>query len=152
MGLFVGLKLSVEDATKIESFQKKIKLNSSVKKEDLHCTLFATVDNFPYVSEDFKPIKIKDISLGKIKTQKGVDCLAIFFESDVLKEKYHNIIDTHKVQPYYADFKLHVTLSYDCGDLDIEKININDYFDGIHLIKEYTQPLHFETDRRNTVR
>ena len=128
MGVFIGLNLSEESKESIKNLQEGINLPFSVKKEDLHCTLFTSKDDFSYEAEEFgHPIEINEVRIGKIKTQKGVDCLALFFDCDELKTKHEFIQAKYGVTPYYKDFKLHVTLSYDCGDIDENKIDLDSY-------------------------
>ena len=92
MGVFIGLNLCDRSKQSIKKLQEGINLPFSVKQEDLHCTLFTSKDDFDYEPEDLNyPIEIKDIKIGKIKTQKGVDCLALFFDCDLLKTKYEFI-------------------------------------------------------------
>ena len=153
MGVFIGLNLCDSSKQSIKKLQEGINLPFSVKQEDLHCTLFTSKDDFDYEPEDLNyPIEIKDIKIGKIKTQKGVDCLALFFDSEFLKDKYENFKKEYNVKPYYKDFKLHITLSYDCGDIDEGAINLNDYIKELKIINEYVQPLRFEVDRRSSPR
>lgn len=153
MGIFIGLNLSEESKESIKNLQEGINLSFPVKKEDLHCTLFTSKDDFNYEPEDFgHPLEISDIKVGKIKTQKGVDCLALFFDCEVLQTKYEFIQAKYGVTPYYKDFKLHITLSYDCGNINESEINLDEYFTQLKIINEYVQPLRFEVDRRSTPR
>lgn len=152
MGLFIGLEVSQQDLEKIKNFQDKIELKNPVKAEEIHCTLFATTDNFEYVSTTPIPVEIHNITLGKIKTQSGVDCLVLYFDSETLKNQHDFIKDKYNVKPFYAQFIPHLTLSYDCGELDITQTNLKEYIQQLTFIKEYTQDLKFEVNKRKTVR
>lgn len=153
MGIFVGLKISKENLASIKRFQEEVGLTHPVKEEDIHCTLFASSDNVAYVikEKDF-PIEVTAPRLEKIKTQTGVDCLALFFDSKQLEQKYEDIKESYQAKPFYPDLKLHITLSYDCGNFDIEKVSINDYLKKIDFVSEYVQPLKFEVNRRKKSR
>ena len=126
MGLFIGLELSQKDLENIKIFQETIQLKNPVKPEEIHCTLFATTDNLNYISSTQLPTEVESLTLGKIKTQSGVDCLVIYIESEVLKSQHEFIKTNFKVKPFYNQFIPHVTLSYDCGDLDISNIKLNE--------------------------
>lgn len=152
MGLFIGLEVSEQDLENIKKFQEAIELSNPVKKEEIHSTLFATSDNFEYNLPTHLPLVIEHLTLGKIKTQSGVDCLVLYFESEILKNK-HDFIKSHfKVNPYYGNFIPHVTLSYDCGDIDITGLNLKKYIQSLTFVTEYTQDLKFEVNKRKKVR
>lgn len=153
MGVFIGLKVSKEDLLKLRQFQEGIGLSNPVKEEDIHCTLFASKDNFNYSTEvSYLPLEIKNLQLGKIKTQSGVDCLALFFDSELLQKKHSDIKEIYKVEPFYPDLKLHITLSYDCGQIEIESLNLDKYMKSLQIVSEYVQELKFDINKRKTVR
>lgn len=152
MGLFIGLQLAQEDLKNIEKFQQAINLPNPVKQEEIHCTLFSTKDNLEYVSTLRLPIEVDELTLGKIKTQSGIDCLVLYFNSSTLSNYHDEIKDKYNVTPFYPKFIAHVTLSYDCGDIEINKINLMNYIEKITLVKEYSQELKFEINHRKTLR
>lgn len=150
---FIGLKLSQQCLDNIHNFQQCIGLENPVKKEDLHCSLFVSVNDFDYEFEDVSlNVEVTDIKIGKIKTQSGVDCLALFFNSKELEHK-HNAIQ-HKYNAFHAydDFKLHITLSYDCGDINVSQICVDKYLQKLLFVKEYHKAVSFEVNRRKAVR
>lgn len=152
MGLFIGLEVSEKDVENIKAFQEEIQLTHPVKTEELHCTLFATSDNFEYNNPTQLPLVIENLTLGKIKIQSGVDCLVLYFTSPELENKHNLIRDTFKVKPYYQSFIPHITLSYDCGDIEIANIDLKKYLNTITFVSEYTQDLKFEENKRKKVR
>ena len=153
MGIFIGLNICDESKKNIKYLQEEINLPFPVKSNDLHSTLFASKEDFIYEPEYFSnSIEINDIQIKKIKTQKGIDCLALFFECEQLKLKYEFIKAKYGAIPYYNDLKLHITLSYNCGDLDENNIVLDNYFKNLKIINEYVHPLRFEVDRRSKPR
>lgn len=152
MGVFISLKLSENSLEKIKKLQDDIKLPYAIDKSDIHCTLFLTKENFEYKSINFEKIIINNIKLGKIKNQKGIDCLVLLFENDDIKQKYDDIKNNYKVTPYYQEFKLHITLSYDCGLINENEIDLKDYFESLEIISEEVKPLMYEVDRRKQYR
>lgn len=150
---FIGLKLSEKCLENISNFQQCIVLSNPVPKEDIHCSLFVSQDDFDYKSHETGfLIEISDIQVGKIKTQSGIDCLALFFNSKELEEKHMFIKQTYNARHAYEDLKLHITLSYDCGDIDINQICVDTYLQKLFFVKEFHKPLSFEINRRKTVR
>lgn len=152
MGLFIGLQLAEQDLKNIEKFQQAINLPNCVKPEEIHCTLFSTTDDFNYVSTLDLPVEIKNLTLGKIKTQSGVDCLVLYFNSEKLTQYHDEIAHKYGVRPFYPEFIAHITLSYDCGNIDSDKIDLQQYLQSVTLVKEYVQELKFEVNHRKTVR
>lgn len=150
---FIGLKLSEECLENINQFQRCIGLQNPVKKEDIHCSLFVSKDDFDYnsIEPDFV-IEINDIKVDKIKTQNGIDCLALFFNSKELEEKHMYIKNKYNARHAYDDLKLHVTLSYDCGDIDVSQICVEKHLKKLFFVKEFHKPLTFEINRRSIVR
>lgn len=154
MGVFIGLKLSKNDLLKIQKLQKEIDLPNPVDAQKIHCTLFISPDDFNYCGNNFSPIDI-DISqlrLGKIKTQQGVDCLALFFHSPNLIEKHTDIKETYRVNHLYEDFKPHITLSYDCGPFQHEHIQLAQFLDKIVFDKQFQESTYFTKERRRKIR
>lgn len=149
MGIFVGLKVSKEDLDMIKKFQEHINLSHPIKEEDIHCTLFSSNEDCNYVVEDNNfPIRVTDLKLGKIKTQSGVDCLALFFESMELQDKYNSIKEKYNITSLYPTLLLHITLSYDCGEIDINNIDLNAHIPKIDMISEYVETLKFTINQR----
>lgn len=152
MGVFIGLKLCVEDLKRIVSLQESIELNNPVHEKDIHCTLFSSVNNFNYITRESISIKIDKIYLGKIKTQSGIDCLALFFTDEALEKYHYSISHQYNVEHMYKDCNFHITLSYDCGEIELKKIELEKYLNKIEFVEEYCQELKFEVNRRKEVR
>lgn len=150
MGVFIGVKVSDEDLQNIEKLQKDINLPNCVNKENIHASLFITKDEISYTPEKYdKPIKVSDLSLKKMRTQKGVDCLVISFDNEDLQLKYQYIQAFHNVKSFYKELKLHITISYNCGDIDIEKINLSNYIKDLTIVSEYAEEVNFQKPYKN---
>lgn len=120
--------------------------------KEIHCTLFSTKDELKYVSTISLPIEVRNVTLGKIKSQNGIDCLVLFIESETLYTQHNMIKDRFNTKHLYEEFKPHITLSYDCESINISKINLGEYVEEITFVEEYLQPLNFEVNRRKEVR
>ena len=74
-----------------------------------------------------------------MKTQKGIECLVIAFKNKILDQMHQDIKDKHKVRPFFHNYAQHITLSYDCGDVDLDKVKLADYIHEINLVSDYQE-------------
>lgn len=57
-----------------------------------------------------------------------------------LSDRHNEIMDLYEATYDYPEYKVHVTLSYDIGDIDIKDLKI-DGFPKINIVKEYYNEL-----------
>jgi hypothetical protein len=149
MGTFIGLNFSKSTLDGIEKFQQAIGLKNIVNINDIHTTVLCSLDDIiDFKFKDFKGLKISEFKLGKMKTQKGIDCLVIEFNEEMIIKRHEEVLQLYNVVSFYGEFKGHISLSYDCGDMDISNIDIKTYLNELEVENEYFEELKFETCRR----
>ena len=138
---YIGLFFDKESASYLYNLCKKLNVPNMINKELYHVTLLSSTDKIPYQLKDKKvnyKATIKNLKI--LKTKNNTNCLVLILDSKEIceKERYiyqiYNILNTSTYK-YFP----HITLSYDIGDMDINKIKLN----KIIISKELTLDLQY---------
>lgn len=68
-------------------------------------------------------------------TKSGKNCLVLKMKSDMLVQRHKQLMADHQATYDYPEYTPHISLSYDAGDIDVSKFNIEDL--PMHLIFSY---------------
>lgn len=140
-GTYCGIKYAPNP-----EFQKWIKDNkipNPINPEKLHTTVIFSRNpiekqyqmNHQIISgNNFKPMKFEVFLTSTSKKR----ALVIILDAPKAVE-YHNYFMNHGGTHDFADFKPHITVSYDLGDFDVKQLTLPDIiFDPVSV---YTEPL-----------
>lgn len=145
-GTYAGVRFSEDTKNSIKQFIKDNEIKNPVDIYTLHATLLFSrkyLPNYkafgeinpPWLGEPGK-LQIWD---NKDKTKK---VLVLSLKCKELTKRHHYLMKLHKAKYDYPQYNPHITISYDCGDLDIEKLfKIDNYLKEIEIIKEYKESL-----------
>lgn len=143
-GTYVGAKFSKQTVDDLSKMITKLKIPNPISKEDFHTTIIFSRKRFP---EDFKALgKLKELwigiptSLDIFTGRNGQKCLVLKYTCKEQKERHEYLMNEYDATYDWPEYKIHLTLSYDCGDFD-SNINIKDYIEKIEIEKEYTEDL-----------
>jgi len=130
-GTFIGVKLSPNSQELIMDLIRKLKVPSSIKKEDMHVTLIYSKKGFPnkewnkndklIINETATPIKLDWLGDDK-------NCLVLLLNSPYLIKRNKEITKKYGAISDYDKYHPHVTLAYNIKDYTIP--------DNIKLPKE----------------
>lgn len=69
-------------------------------------------------------------------------CLVLKFKCPELEARHEELMSEHQATFDYPEYKTHITLSYDIGDMDIDDLpSITDYLKEIEIVDEYGENL-----------
>ena len=152
-GTYVGAKPSEESKTHLTKLQKDINVPNPIPVSKMHVTLIYSRKYLP----DFKPrgklkevIKTTPTKLDIFKSKEGVNVLVVILESEALTNRHNHIMDTHEATYDYDEYKPHLTLSYDCGDFDVNEHDITKLLETITFDEEYDEELNTNWAKTNT--
>lgn len=81
-------------------------------------------------------------SKGKLRDEEPKRCLVMKFTCDKLSARHKELMDEHQATYDFPEYKTHITLSYDIGDMDESKLpSIKDAVDQIKIVEEYSEDL-----------
>ena len=145
-GAFVGVKFSEETNDGIMKFIKDNDIPNPVSKDKLHCTVMYTYSDAPdLIDEERAPFDPEWIAIPKkfeiFNTQDNKNCLVLRIESDNLKKRHDAIIADYGVVYTHEEYKPHITLSYDCGDIDLSELDMKGLPEKITIVEEYASAI-----------
>ena len=81
-------------------------------------------------------------SSGKLRDEPTTRCLVMEYDCDKLKDRHNFLMKEHEATYDFPSYKMHVTLSYDIGDLDIKDLpDIKDSIGNLKIVSEYGDDL-----------
>lgn len=159
-GTYAAVKF--DDET-IEALQKYIKDNdipNATPGAKMHCTVLYSRKHCPDYEPAGKidppwvgkPTKLEVWeSRGKLRDQEPTRCLVMKFECDELNARHKELMDEHDATYDFPEYKTHITLSYDIGDMDEKELpDITKAIDKITVVEEYGEDLDLDRASKNT--
>lgn len=147
-GTYVGAKFSKKTIKELKNLMKEVKVPKPLASDKFHTTIIFSRTKFP---DDFEALgkldkpwigipKSFDIFTGRNKQ----NCLVLKYECKDQVDRHKLLMKEYNATYDWPEFKVHLTMSYDCGDFDFKSIKIEDYIKDIEIIEEYTEPLQLE--------
>jgi len=143
-GTYVGVRFSEQTKEDIADFMSAMNIPNPIDVDKLHTTLIYSRKQLP----NFVPRgRLDSIIEGKFTafdtwlTNDGARALVMEYTSPELTGRNKEITMAHGATSDYPEYKVHLTLSYDIGDLDII---LPDYDGVIEINEEYDEPLDLE--------
>lgn len=141
-GTYSGGRFSTELSKNLDNFC--IKNNLPNVNNDHHVTILFSRKNLP----DYKaPGKVSyKASAKNFHVFEGeTKVLVITLESQDLIDRHNELMDEHKATYDFPEYIPHITLSYDIGDFDIDKLNIEELDDlDFTVVEEYQEDLNLD--------
>lgn len=153
-GTYAGVHFSKKTQKSLEQYCKANEIPNSVPREKFHTTLLYSRKHLP----DYKaqgtfetPLIGKPMKFEIWKSQEGNNCLVLTFKCKALEDRHHELMDLHKATYDFPTYKTHVTLSYDVGDFDLNKLDVNGIGD-LEIAEEYQENLNLNWAKDNTAK
>jgi len=141
-GKFVAFKLSDETKANLANFANVHQIINPAEPEDYHITLVYSKADFPWTVMDHlvEPIVIDPEALfwEVFESQSGSNCLVLRMEHPALHARHEQAMEAGATNEF-PDYKAHITLSYDIGEVQTETIPTPDF--EIEIVGEYENPL-----------
>lgn len=140
-GLYVAVNFNQSTRDKLYEFIQNNNIPSAMTRDDFHSTIIYSTkyDNVPINDnlEEYAEAK----SFEVFNTQDNKRCLVIKLNSDYLVNRHKELMNNYNLTYDYPTYNAHITLSYDIGEYDISKLNINDLPNVFTIIGEYKEDL-----------
>lgn len=150
-GTYAAVKFDTDTTDAVVEYIAANKIPNGLKADKMHCTVLYSRKYCP----DYEPLgKISPPwtgtptalevweSRGKNRDEKPSRCLVMKFTCDKLNDRHQALMEEHDATYDFPDYKTHITLSYDIGDMDETKLpDITTAVKTIKIINEYGEDL-----------
>lgn len=143
-GLYVAVKFSQQSVELIEQFRDSLSVPNPLDGSEFHCTVIysrkppnAAVKVLGAIEEQYASVS----NLKIFKSHKGANVLVLVLDSDFLINRHKQLMQQYDLSYDFDSYIPHITISYDCGDFDIEGITIPDYIKELEIVLEYKEIL-----------
>ena len=149
-GTFAAVTFDDDTVNTLQEFMKTHKIPNRITPKKMHCTILFSEKHLPNYKPQGKidpPFEGKPTKLEVWKSQpdedgKTANCLVLKFECKDLVDRHLKLMDEHDATFKFDEFKTHVTLSYDIGDMKIDEFpKGSDIIDKILINNEYANEL-----------
>ena len=152
-GTYAAAKFDSDSKKLIADFIKDNKIPNPTKTDKLHCTVIfskAHIPNFKAAGKYDEPMECKPKGLVVWNTQtEGVRCLVLELKCPEFVARHKELMKQYPEATYdYDEFKVHVTLSYNIGDMDIKELP--EIKQSLMLVSEYTNPIDDTWAKKNS--
>ena len=157
-GTYAAIRFSRKTTSQLAKYIKDNDIPNAVNTSKMHCTLLYSRKPCPdYVAQgNLSPAWIGtpvglDVWESKGDPEKVARCLVLEFECKELDDRHAELMKEHKATHDFPDYKTHVTLSYDIGDMDESKLpDITKAVDELKIISEYGADLDLNWSKKVT--
>lgn len=148
-GTYYGARPTKDTSESILDFMSDNKIPNPIAKDLLHCTvIYSRVwcgantlgDLDPHWEGHFEAYNVWPTSPKP--EQEPTSCLTLGFVCPEMHERHHSLRREGATHDF-ADFKPHMTLSYDVGT-DYDHILLPHYLGPLRFHQEYSEPLNLE--------
>lgn len=160
-GTYAGVRFDTETKKTIHKYMSDNNLPNSVRPDKLHTTLLYSRKYLPNYKaagklEHFlsgKPIGFEVWPTRPTDGSKPGRCLVLRYDSPELEKRHEQLMKEHDATYDFPDYKPHITLSYDIGDLDEKKFpDIKKYLKEITIVEEYREDLDLDWAKNKGVK
>lgn len=147
-GTYAGLRFDPAVAKSLEQFCLSNDIPNHTPVDKLHITLLYSKKHLPnYEAQgDIDPAYMAHPDKfivwqtnGENKPQSN--CLILKLKSRDITDRHNALMKEHDATYDHPLYEPHVTLSYDIGDMDIEKLKIGDIEQDLPVVTEYQEDL-----------
>ena len=152
-GTYAGARFSKQTVDDIKSYCEENEIPNPLKSEKLHTTILYSRKYLPEYNPCgmYDPLMVgkpKGFDVWKTTCSQGstpdpdaeqTNCLVLEFDCPELEKRHEGLMKEHEATYDYDEYKTHVTLSYDIGDVDIK--DLPPYTGVIEIEEEYGEDL-----------
>jgi hypothetical protein len=153
-GTYAGVKFSDDTAEKLRKFAHDYGIPKPLKKEKLHTTLLYSrkyLPNYEAAGKYDQPMiaAFKGWDMFLTRPMKGEATRALVLKLDCvdLWNRWSFLMNEHQATYDFLDYIPHVTLSYDIGEFDYQRLPVFD--DTIEIVEEYMSKLDLDWAEKN---
>lgn len=146
-GTYAGISYDKDTVKRLVEFAEANNISNPLPAEKIHTTLLYSTKPCP----KYKPAGKIDpawiaqpLRLEVWKSQSTDDpknMLVLLIECEELHDRHNFLMKEHDASYDYPTYKPHITLSYDAGDVDLEKMTDLTSLKDLEISKEYGEDL-----------
>lgn len=156
-GTYAGVRFCDDTVNRIKTFIEENEIPQPVPDEKLHSTVLYSRKHLPdyQAAGDLEqPYEGTPTEFDVWESQpdeEGVtsNCLVLQYDCDPLVERHNSLMQEHGATFDFDEYRPHVTLSYDVGDLDLSNLNPSN-IGPINIVNEYREDLNTNWAKENT--
>lgn len=156
-GTYAGVRFDKDTTKRIKAYAVENQIPDRLESRKLHSTLLYSktyLPNYEATGNFDSPFVGKPKSFDVWESQpdddgKTSNCLVLQYDCQDLCDRHSTLMDEHEAQYDFDEYKPHVTLSYNIGDLDTSKLNPEDIGD-LNIVSEYQEDLNIGWAKDNT--
>jgi hypothetical protein len=147
-GTYAGAYFTKATVDGVTKFGKENNIPNMISPSKLHCTILYSrkyLPEYKACGKYEKPLVGKPVEFDIWKTSPSdpkedkTNCLVLKFECDDLVARHKDLMKEHGATFDYDEYRPHLTLSYNVGDLNIKDLPM---YDGpIEIEEEYQEDL-----------
>jgi len=96
------------------------------------------------------PVKLEVWESSKDDDGKTSNCLVLMYKCEQCEIRHDQIMDEHDATYDFDEYKTHITLSYDIGDMDISDLPNPESIGDISIVEEYMEELNLNWAKDNS--
>lgn len=156
-GTYAGVGFCDDTIKRIKTFIEENEIPQPVPDDKLHSTVLYSRKHLPdyqAAGEYEQPYEGTPTEFDLWKSQpdengETSNCLVLQYDCDPLVERHNSLMQEHGATFDFDEYRPHVTLSYNVGDLDLSSLNPSDV-GPINIINEYREDLNTDWAKENT--
>lgn len=157
-GTYAGVKFDEKTTKAITKYLNDNKIPNGLQPSKLHTTVLYSRKHCPNYKAQGKystPIigTPGEFELWDTSPTEGpsTKCLVLKYNCPDLIKRHEHLMDEHKASFDYDKYQPHITLSYDCGDLEIDELpDIKQTLPKIVITDEYKEDLNLDWAKSNS--
>lgn len=147
-GTYTAVNFSKESRKALSKSLKNMGIPNRHPSDKFHCTVMYSLNPLheweqanqePTKFDPPKKFRVTEFEI--FTTQSDTNALVLRGECDYLNERHEMIKREHDAEYSHDEYKPHVTVSYDCGDIDVDELDMSEVPEYLDIIEEYTEPV-----------
>lgn len=144
-GTYVGAKFDKATCKALTKMMKDLKIPKPLSEDNFHTTIIFSrkpfKEGFEALGDLKEPWVGKPLAFDIFTGRNDQNCLVLKYDCPEQKKRHEKLMKEHDATYDWPEYKVHLTLSYDCGDFDAKSIKPAEYLKEIVIANEYTTAL-----------
>lgn len=152
-GTYAAVRFDKESINIVEAFMNDNNIPNPLGPDKIHCTIIYSrkyIEDYPTLGAIDPPWIAKPKEFKIFTSQEGNNCLVLTLSCDKLIERHDYIMENYDATYDFDEYNPHITLSYNCGDVELDQFNSKlDQIDDLKIIEEYSEDLNLSWEKEN---
>lgn len=145
-GTYAGVKYTDDTLDSICKYMEDNEIANPLSRDKIHTTLLYSKKHCPNYEAlgDIDPTwsaTPDKLEVWKSGDDEPVNILVIKLKSPELSDRHKKLMDEHEATYDFPEYIPHITLSYDAGDVDLDKLSPISVLGDFKINKEYHENL-----------